>query len=190
MRIVGGEWRGRTIKPPKGDKTRPTTDRVREALFSAIASRLGSDLGGGRVLDAFAGSGALGLEALSRGAASATLVEQHRSAYVALVGNVDSLGASDRASAVQGDVFSLAARGIGGPFALILLDPPYTLDPARIQSLLQTLADAGAVAEGALVTWEHAAGSQPAWPDGYEFEARKRYGSTEIDFATFERGAR
>lgn len=189
MRIVGGEWRGRAISAPKGDKTRPTTDRVREALFSALASRMGTDLGGGAVLDAFAGSGALGLEALSRGAGSATFVEQHRGALEALKTNVASLGAQGRARVIAGDVFALAERGFGGRFALILLDPPYTLDPTKVGSVLSAIARSGGIEEGALVTWEHAKGYEPLWPAGYLPEARKRYGSTEIDIATYERGA-
>lgn len=189
MRIVGGAWRGRLITAPKGMGTRPTTDRVREALFNALASRLGNDLEGGAVLDAFAGSGALGLEALSRGVARAVFVERERGALAALRANVTSLGAEARSKIVAGDLFALAGRGVGGPFSLILLDPPYTLDAAAVGAALAALAGAGAVEDGATVTWEHAAGSEPAWPGGYVLDARKRYGSTEIDIATYERGA-
>lgn len=191
MRIVGGEWRRRPIKAPKGDLTRPTTDRVREALFSALTSRLGLDLGQAVVLDAFAGSGALGLEALSRGASRAVLAEHHRSALSALKDNVAALGAGGRARVVQGDVFSLAGRGgLGGPFSLILLDPPYTLDQAKVGRLLDVLAESGAVAEGAWVTWEHASGAQMPWPEGFVVDSVKKYGSTEIDIASYGGGSR
>ncbi|MEN2708859.1 16S rRNA (guanine(966)-N(2))-methyltransferase RsmD [Sphingomonas sp. NPDC092331] len=121
MRIVAGEWRGRPLVAPKGDATRPTADRTREALFSMLASRLGSfeELA---VADLFAGSGALGLEALSRGAASCLFVEQDRAALDALRANIAKLGA--RAAEVRaGSVLSLGpARA---PLDLILMDPPY-----------------------------------------------------------------
>ncbi|MDO8916019.1 MAG: RsmD family RNA methyltransferase, partial [Coriobacteriia bacterium] len=103
MRIVGGAWRGRPLVSPSGPTTRPTSDRVREALFDALGARLGSDLGGGAVLDLFAGTGALGLEALSRGASSAVFVENDRAALVALRRNIETLGAGPRAVVVPGD---------------------------------------------------------------------------------------
>ncbi|MBQ1499249.1 MAG: 16S rRNA (guanine(966)-N(2))-methyltransferase RsmD [Sphingomonas sp.] len=121
MRIVAGEWRGRPLVAPKGDTTRPTADRTREALFSMLASRLGSfeELA---VADLFAGSGALGLEALSRGAASCLFVEQDRAALDALRANIAKLGA--RAAEVRaGSVLSLGPART--PLDLILMDPPY-----------------------------------------------------------------
>ncbi|MHA6719283.1 16S rRNA (guanine(966)-N(2))-methyltransferase RsmD [Sphingomonas sp. RS6] len=121
MRIIAGEWRGRLLVAPKGDTTRPTADRTREALFSMLASRLGSfeDLAVG---DLFAGSGALGLEALSRGAASCLFVEQDRAALDTLKANVAALGAKGadiRPSSV------LALGPARAPLDLILMDPPY-----------------------------------------------------------------
>lgn len=190
MRIVGGTLGGRRIAPPHGDVTRPTTDRVREALMSALAARMGADLGGEAVLDAFAGSGALGLEALSRGAGPVTFVEHHRRALDALGRNVESLGVRSQVAVVRGDVFSLANAGaLTGPFSLILLDPPYTLDAARIRGLLTTLAADGAVAPGAVVTWEHASDDEVAFPEGFESVTRKRYGTTAIDIAVFGGGS-
>lgn len=121
MRIIAGEWRGRPLLAPKGDTTRPTADRTREALFSMLASRLGSfeELA---VADLFAGSGALGLEALSRGAASCLFVEQDKSALDALKGNIARLGAKG-ADVRPGSVMALGpARA---PMDLILMDPPY-----------------------------------------------------------------
>jgi 16S rRNA (guanine966-N2)-methyltransferase len=190
MRIVGGEWRGRTFKAPKGRATRPTTDRVREALFDALSARIGSDFAGQRVLDPFGGSGALGFEALSRGADFVTFVERDRSTARIIAANIADLGATGRSEVVVGDAFTLAGRMRGGPFTLLLLDPPYTLDAAGICALLESLRDAGAVACEALVTWEHAAGAPVVWPDGFRFEAVRRYGSTEIEYATAERGSR
>jgi 16S rRNA (guanine966-N2)-methyltransferase len=119
VRIIAGSWRGRTIEAPPGHSTRPTADRVRETLFSMLASRLGSfeDL---RVADLFAGSGALGLEALSRGAASATFVETDSAAAAVLRRNIAKLGAN--ASVIAGSALSLPRSQ---PFDLIFADPPY-----------------------------------------------------------------
>ncbi len=121
MRIIAGEWRGRRLETPTGQATRPTADRVRETLFSMLTSRLGSfeDL---RVADLFAGSGALGLEALSRGAASATFVESSPDAAATIHRNCDKFGAMDRVEILGGSALAL---GRHGPFDLIFADPPY-----------------------------------------------------------------
>lgn len=122
MRIIAGEWRGRRLTAPRGDVTRPTADRTREALFSMLLSRLGS-FEGLSVLDLFAGSGALGLEALSRGAASCLFVEQDAEALKALRANIDALAVRGTATVQAGSVLAMsAARGSAD---LILLDPPY-----------------------------------------------------------------
>jgi 16S rRNA (guanine966-N2)-methyltransferase len=121
MRIIAGAWRGRTIEAPPGQSTRPTADRVRETLFSMLTSRLGSfeEL---RVADLFAGSGALGLEALSRGAAHATLVESDAKASAMIRRNAEKLGAVDRVAIVGGSALVLPRSE---PFDLIFADPPY-----------------------------------------------------------------
>lgn len=174
------------MKTPKGLTTRPTTDRVRESLFSAIASITELRLGERTVLDAFAGSGALGLEALSRGARDAVFVEKDRAAFVALEANIATLGVDSRATVVPSDVFLLAGRGVArGPFSLILLDPPYTLDAVRVADMLRDLVRTAAVSPEALCTWEHATGSDAPWPEGFELLQRKKYGSTEIEFAIY-----
>ena len=117
MRIIGGIWRGRPLVAPVGDATRPTADRTREALFSMLTSRLGS-FEGLKVADVCAGTGALGLEALSRGAAHCTFVERERSAIGALRTNIAKFGA-------QADVRAIAAEGFaGGAYDLVLIDPP------------------------------------------------------------------
>ncbi|WP_416832008.1 MAG: 16S rRNA (guanine(966)-N(2))-methyltransferase RsmD [Erythrobacter sp.] len=122
MRIIAGEWRGRKLVAPKGGETRPTADRTREALFSMLMSRLGSfeEL---RVADLFAGSGALGLEALSRGAAHCLFVEQDRDALSAIKANIDTLGARSRTTIDSGSVMGL--RTPREAVDLLLLDPPY-----------------------------------------------------------------
>jgi len=122
MRIIAGEWRGRRIEAPRGEATRPTADRTRETLFNMLTSRLGS-FEGLKVADLFAGSGALGLEALSRGAAHCLFVEQDRGALDAIRTNIRSLDAAARTSVEAGSVTAL--RAAREPLDLILLDPPY-----------------------------------------------------------------
>src|SRR5436853_3915419 len=121
MRIIAGEWRGRQLEAPPGQSTRPTADRVRETLFSMLASRLGSfeDL---RVADLFAGSGALGLEALSRGAQSVIFVERDSKAVAIIKRNADRLGAAERTRVLGSSALALPRSE---PFDLILADPPY-----------------------------------------------------------------
>ena len=122
MRIIAGEWRGRKLAAPKGDSTRPTADRARETLFAMLTSRLG-DFEGLQVADLFAGSGALGLEALSRGAAHCLFVEQDRAAVDVIRANVATLGAQARSRVETASVMQL--RAAQAPLDLILADPPY-----------------------------------------------------------------
>lgn len=122
MRIIAGEWRGRKLIAPKGDGTRPTADRARETLFAMLTSRLG-DFAGLQVVDLFAGSGALGLEALSRGAEHCLFVEQDRAAVDVIRGNIATLGAGARTRVEAGSVMQL--RAATRPMDLILADPPY-----------------------------------------------------------------
>lgn len=122
-RIIAGEARGRRLKVPKGAQVRPTTDRVRESVFAALGSL--ADLDGMRVLDAFAGSGALGLEALSRGAAHTTFVERHRPTLAVLRANVESLGFADRSRVVSADVLRWLATAGPEPFDVAFCDPPH-----------------------------------------------------------------
>jgi 16S rRNA (guanine966-N2)-methyltransferase len=121
MRIIAGEWRGRRLHPVKGKGVRPTTDRVRESWMAAV----GGEVADARVLDLFAGSGALGLEALSRGAAEATFVEKARGALQTLQRNVDGLDAGDRCRIVRADAMVFARRLAPDEFDLALADPPY-----------------------------------------------------------------
>jgi 16S rRNA (guanine966-N2)-methyltransferase len=121
VRIIAGDWGGRQIQAPTGRRTRPTTDRVREAWMSIVAPALD----GARVLDLFAGSGALGLEALSRGAASATFVENAPAALRALRANLDDLGAAARAEIVRSDALRYVGALEAGAFDLAFADPPY-----------------------------------------------------------------
>ena len=167
MRIIAGRWRGRTLFAPPGDATRPTSDRTREALFSMLASRLGSfeEL---RVADIFAGTGALGLEALSRGAARCTFVERDRDAVAALKANIAKLGAGGT------DVRAQAAEGFtGGPFDLVLLDPPY--GSGLGQKILPKLT----LEPGAWVSIETAFNEDVEVP-GFESDAERRHGKAKL----------
>ncbi|MCT2559041.1 16S rRNA (guanine(966)-N(2))-methyltransferase RsmD [Tsuneonella sp. YG55] len=129
MRVIAGEWRGRKLVAPKGDLTRPTADRTRETLFNMLASRIG-DFTGLSVADLFAGSGALGIEALSRGAASCLFVEQDRPALDAIRANVAALDAHTRTTVSAGSVMALGPAK--APHDLILLDPPYGTGAAGV----------------------------------------------------------
>lgn len=126
MRIIAGAFGGRRLKPPADRRARPTADRVREAWFNILGSRLD----GSAVLDLFAGSGALGLEALSRGAARVDFVERGRAALAALTANVATLGVGDRATIHRGDALKFAAKLPAGAYDVVLADPPYARDDA------------------------------------------------------------
>lgn len=190
MRIVGGIWGGRRLAEPEGrDVTRPTTDRVREAIASMLDANLPEGIEGARVLDAFAGSGAMGLEMLSRGAAAATLFEIDRRAAKTVKANVDTLHA-DRlhCQVVVGDVFAAAERGgmPGAPFDVVLLDPPYAFGAEPVGKLLADLAAAGLLSPGALVVFEHdRAVDVPPFPL-FEVVRQKHYGKIAVDLLRFE----
>jgi 16S rRNA (guanine966-N2)-methyltransferase len=148
MRIIAGEWRGRTIEAPSGLGTRPTGDRARETLFSMLASRIGSfeDL---RVADLFAGSGALGLEALSRGAAGATFVESDSKAAAAIKRNADKLGAGERVRVISSSALALPRSE---PFDLIFADPPYA--DGSGSAVVESIIKAGWLAHGGWLSIE------------------------------------
>jgi 16S rRNA (guanine966-N2)-methyltransferase len=180
MRIIAGAARGRRLVVPAGGTVRPTADRVREALFSSLAPLLP----GASVLDAFAGSGALGLEARSRGAAHVTLIEQDRRALTALLRNVDAVGL-DGLDVVAGDALRIVATGrpTGAPFDLVLLDPPYALTEDALAVLLGDLV--AALADGATVVVERATSAPPPrWPPALQPASERRYGSTRLHRAS------
>jgi 16S rRNA (guanine966-N2)-methyltransferase len=172
MRIISGAWRGRPLVTPKGDATRPTADRTREGLFSMLVSRLGSfeDL---RVADFFAGSGALGLEALSRGAAHCTFVEQDKPALDALRANIAKLGANGdvRAQSV------LALPKVPQPFDLILMDPPYGTGAGSVA--LDKLSRHGWTGPATLISIETSKAESVA-VKGFAIEAERTYGIARI----------
>ncbi|HLS78513.1 MAG TPA: 16S rRNA (guanine(966)-N(2))-methyltransferase RsmD [Nocardia sp.] len=182
-RIVAGVAGGRRLRvPPSG--TRPTSDRVREALFSSLAARM--DFDGARVLDLYAGSGALGLEALSRGAANALLVEADRKAAQVVRANIAELGLPGAELRV-GTVSAVLAQGGAGAFDLVFADPPYELDSATLAAEVAQLAAGGWLAPGALVVVERSVrGPELDWPAGFVPAAPRRYGETRLESAEYE----
>jgi len=181
MRIIGGTLRGRTIAAPKGDIARPTTDRVREALFNVIDhGRRPSS--GARVLDLFAGSGALGIEALSRGAVFALFVEEHPSARGAVRDNLDTLGLSGRGRIFKRDARKLGALpgNIPEPFDLVFCDPPYGkgLGPVALTGALRE----GWLTGEALAVFEMAKSETTPEVEGFALTGERVYGDTKIAF--------
>lgn len=189
MRIVGGEWRGRRIEEPRGrEVTRPTTDRVREAMASMALSALDVPMEDARVLDAFGGSGALGIEMLSRGAAHLTVFDADRGAAGLIRRNLEGLSCErTRYRVVMGDVLASSGRGriAGGPFDIVLLDPPYAFGSEPVENLLSALASHDLLAPGAIAIFEHAADAPGAHPAGFETEREKRYGKTAVDLLRY-----
>lgn len=181
IRIIAGTFRGRRIRVPEGERVRPTADRVREALFDI----LGPSIEGARVLDLFAGTGALGLEAASRGAAQVVLVERDRAVLAVLRDNVRDLGVHDRVRIRAVDVERFLAGPAGpGPYDLVLADPPYAR--AALGAVLTGLGRPGWLAPGATVVFESEARNDPESPPGGWLHARRAvYGRVALDFFRF-----
>lgn len=178
-RIIGGSAGGRRLATPRGGDTRPTTDRVREALFSAIEAWCGS-LAGLRFLDLYAGSGAVGLEAWSRGAGVVTLVEHDRRTAALITANAKAIGCP-RATVVTASVATAVTRSPAAPYDLVYLDPPYPTPAGAITAVLAALRDHGWLVPGAMVVIERSART-PAleWPEGYSGDRERRYGETVL----------
>ena len=178
-RIIGGTAGGRRLQTQRGPLTRPTSDRVREALFSTIESWCGS-LSGLRFLDLYAGSGAVGLEAWSRGAGVVTLVEQDRRASGLIRDNARSLGFRT-AAVVNASVATTLRRTPAAPYDLAFLDPPYRLASDAVEDDLQALHDFHWLVPGALVAVERSARTAaPHFPEGFEEVRERRYGETSL----------
>jgi 16S rRNA (guanine966-N2)-methyltransferase len=180
MRIIAGAWKGRALQTPSGDTTRPTADRVRQALFDMLLHAPWggrATIEGARVLDVFAGTGAFGLEALSRGAAFATFIEQDRAALVALRANIVRLRAVDRSSVLANDALAAATLAASGrtPCSLVFLDPPYGGD--LVPRALALLSAHGWIAPGALITAETARAEPPLDAD---LLAERTHGAARI----------
>lgn len=162
MRIIAGNYKSRVLKPVPGDKTRPTTNRVREAWASTITSLRGEEgFEGARVLDAFAGSGALGIELLSRGAQECVFIDSNKAAQKTLRENTASLGLSKtQARILKADSLSpqlLDNIAFNTSFDIIILDPPYEVPAERVSELLSCLAHKGLIIKGTLISYEHSA---------------------------------
>ncbi|MFH1037971.1 MAG: 16S rRNA (guanine(966)-N(2))-methyltransferase RsmD [PVC group bacterium] len=183
MRIIAGRFKGRKLKSVPGEKTRPTADRVREALFSI----LGGAVPGIRVLDLFAGTGALGLEALSRGAAKVVFVENHRPALEVIRANISGLGREAESEIMAADWRSALARlgERGERFGLILADPPYRaggeMNGSPGENILSRIDGSGTLQQDGLVAVEHLYGLEPVLPPGaWRRLQAKRYGRTGL----------
>ncbi len=180
MRIVGGSLSGRVLRAPQGVATRPTSEKVREALFNILANRVGS-LEGAHVLDLFCGSGALGIEALSRGAAHSTFVDGGKPALAATKANLAELGVADRALVVGGDAVAQAAKLVPAqPWKLVFVDPPYKSDLAT-RSVL-ALPAANLIPGGTIVIEHDRRGVPPEQLGSLLRTDQRRYGDTMVSF--------
>ena len=178
-RIIGGSVGGRRLQAPRGASTRPTSDRVREALFSAVESWCGS-LNGLRFLDLYAGSGAVGLEAWSRGAGIVTLVEQDRRTASLISRNAHTIGFA-KANVVSAPVITTLRKPPAAPYDVVFLDPPYPLEDAAVVEALHALADNEWLVPGALVVVERSSrGPDLPWPEAFSDLRAKRYGETVL----------
>jgi 16S rRNA (guanine966-N2)-methyltransferase len=175
MRIIAGQYRGRILSALRDLTIRPTTGRVKQTIFDILSTRV--DLDGATVLDLFAGSGSLGLEAISRGASHVTFIENSRSSLGPLEKNIRTLGCEDRSTVHQADVFWFL-RNAHQPYDLVFVDPPYALE--TIGTLPTVIADSGVVHKGSYVIMEHSRESDVPVPED-SFETLKRqFGQTVL----------
>ena len=180
MRIVGGRLRGRALKAPQSQAVRPTADRLRESLFNILVHAYGDPVEDARVLDLFAGTGALGIEALSRGAAFALFIDDGLEARALLRANVEALALGGTSKVYRRDATQLGPAHPMEPFSLVFADPPYGKGLA-----VQTLAsarDGGWLVPGALLVVEEATASAFRTPEGFEQLERRAYDDTELVF--------
>ena len=180
MRIVGGEFRGRPLATPKSQAIRPTSDRTREAVFNVIAHRFGEKLGGGRVLDLFAGTGALGLEALSRGASYGVFIEESAEGRGLIRTNVEAFGLLGRTKIFRRDATGLGPAGTIQPFDLVFADPPYG---RRLgEAALQSARAGGWLMPDALFVVEESTSAGFSPGDGFTIVDERAYGETTVRF--------
>ena len=180
MRIVGGDMRGRNLLAPTGPSVRPTSDRLREAIFNVLAHAYDDACDGARVLDLFAGTGALGIEALSRGASFTLFVDDSTEGRALVRGNVDALGLGGVSKIFRRDATKLGAMPPQDPYTLAFLDPPY--DKGLAEPCLMSLRDGGWLAKGALCVVEESAEAAFTAPDGFTELERRSYGGTQVVF--------
>ena len=180
MRVVGGRLRGRNLASPQSREIRPTADRLRESVFNILIHAYGDPFPGARVLDLFAGTGALGIEAVSRGAAFALFVDNGTEARALLRNNVEALGLGGVTKVFRRDATNLGAAHPVEPFSLAFLDPPYGKGLA--EQALASLRDGGWLSKEALVVVEEAKAASFAAPDGFTELERRAYDDTEFVF--------
>ena len=178
MRVVGGRLKGRILASPSSRDIRPTADRLRESLFNILIHAYDNPIAEARVLDLFAGTGALGIEAISRGAAFALFVDNGTEARALLRNNVESLGLGGVTKVYRRDATSLGPAHPMEPFSLVFLDPPYTKKLA--EKALASLRDGGWLTPTALLVVEEAKAAEFAAPDGFEVLERRAYDDTEF----------
>jgi 16S rRNA (guanine966-N2)-methyltransferase len=182
MRVVGGRLKGRALKTPTSREIRPTSDRLRETIFDILAHRHVGRLEGARVVDLFAGTGALAIEALSRGANFALLVDSGTEARALLRANVEALGLGGVTRIWRADATALGRAPSAPPFDLAFLDPPY--DRGMVGPALESLLSGGWLAADSLVVVEESAKVAILAPDGLELADERTYGDTKLAFLT------
>jgi 16S rRNA (guanine966-N2)-methyltransferase len=180
MRVVGGRLRGRNLASPASREIRPTADRLRESVFNILIHAYGDPVSGARVLDLFAGTGALGIEAVSRGAAFVLFVDNGTEARALLRNNVEALGLGGVTKVFRRDATDLGPAHPVEPFSLVFLDPPYGKGLA--EKALASLRDGGWLAPGALLVVEEAKAAGFTAPQGFEELERRAYDDTEFVF--------
>ena len=182
MRIVAGKFRGKALLSPSDESIRPTSDRAREAMFNILASRIGVHLDGLKVLDLFAGTGALGLEALSRGAQSAVFVDTGAEARGLIRDNIEAFGVAGIAKLLRRDATALGVAGTMGPFDLVFLDPPYSKGLGELA--LASLRTGNWLSPDATIVLEEASEAELALPEGFTLDDRREYGAAALHFIT------
>lgn len=183
MRIVAGKFRGKQLNSPSDDSIRPTADRVRESMFNILASRIGPVFDGVRVLDLFAGTGALGLEALSRGASHVTFVDTGVESRGIIRDHIQDFGAAGITKLLRRDATALGTPGTFGQFDLVFLDPPYGLGLG--EKALVEIASNGWLAPNATIVWEESAEAPVTVPPGFTLDDTRTYGAAAIRFLRF-----
>lgn len=188
MRIVAGRFRGRAIAAPEHEGLRPTSDRVRESTFNILAHGIdGFELSGARVIDLFAGTGALGIESLSRGAAYCLFVEEGVEARALIRRNIENLGLTGETRIFRRDATDLGPAGNMQPYSLAFIDPPYGRGLAA--KALQGLAGGGWLADGAICVVEDRAGEPLIGPTGYLLLDTRTWGETQVHFLRYDKDA-
>jgi 16S rRNA (guanine966-N2)-methyltransferase len=180
MRVSGGNFGGRTLKGPSSDKVRPTSDKLRQAVFNILAHAYGDPVSGARVLDLFAGTGALGIEALSRGAVFTLFVEDAAESRALIRTNVETLQLTGVTKIFRRDATKLGPRGAFEPFSLVFCDPPYGKGFA--EKSLASAREGEWLTKDALLIVEEAVASKFSAPEGFEILERREYDDTEIVF--------